>query len=349
MRIVNFLVVVTASIVLLSCGSSSSVSSKAFLEAYSPEESGLNVMKITDETSNTILGSSSTVLTGPSANNSFVNFAYSIRGGAKVLGFTWNTGRLLSISPDGTEIAYVTRKEKQDNVMIKRSVAQGPSTQRTFRNIYDFSWGKDGYMYFSDASDGRTQIASTNAHAGSLVRQLTTYNNDVNPVLTDDGKLLFFTRIDDNGPSIWSLELENGALTSCARGFNPAIIPGKTDTFICVRNTSNGNSEIWMVNYVLGQETMLLADKNKGFTNPCVSPDGNWIVFCGSNKSSVSKKVNLDIYAMKIDGTSLTQITYHPGNDCCPVWSADGQYIYFISSRANKGQYYNVWRMRFAM
>lgn len=323
--------------------------SKVFLEAYSPEESGLNVMKITDENTNTILGASSTLITGQSANASFSNFAFSRRGGAKAMGFSWNTSRLLAISPDGTEIGYLTRKEKQDNVMIKRSAALGPSTQRTFRNVYDFSWGNDGYMYFSDASDGHTQIVATNAHAGSLVRQLTSYNSDANPVLTDDGTLLFFTRIDDNGPSIWSLELGTGALTSCARGYNPTIIPGKTDSFICVRNTSAGNSEIWLVNYVLGQETLLLSDKNKGYSNPCVSPDGEWIVFCGSNRSSVSKKVNLDIFAMKIDGTSLTQITYHPGHDCCPIWSTDGQYIYFISSRANKGQYYNIWRMRFAM
>ena len=338
-----------AAMFIVSCG----VAKKStFLETYSPEESGLNMMKITDENSNTILGSGSEVKSNIKVIGKIAvdDFAATTKGGSKKINFYWNTNRLLSISPDGSEIAYLTRKDKQDNVMIKRSMALGPSTQRTFRDVNDFFWGSDGNIYFSDCSDGNhLQIVSTNAHAGSLVRQLSSYNADKNPALTSDGTLLFFTRIDNNGPSIWSLELGTGAITSCARGYNPCPIPGKNDTFICVRNSSSGNSEIWMVNYVLGQETLLLTDKEKGYTNPSISPDGQWITFTGSSKSVVTKKINLDIYAMKIDGSNFSQITYHPGNDCCPVWSADGQYIYFISSRANKNQYYNVWRMRFTL
>lgn len=332
----------------------SSCGSGKYLEMYSPEESSLNVMKITDEASNTVMGSMSVNMVANRltsyrmAYGGGSSFAISNRGGCKDANFYWGTPRLLSISPDGTELAYLSLMNKQCNIMIRKSGAQGASTQRTFRNINNFSWGNDGNLYFADGSDGEhSQIGATDAHVGSIIRQLTNNNIDSDPVISKDGKLLFFTRVDKSGPSIWSLDLESGALTSCARGYNPALVGDSKDTFICVRNSTSGVSEIWMVNYVVGQETLILSDKKRGFTNPIVSPDGKWILMQGNSKSSINKRNNLDIFAVKIDGTNFVQLTYHPAEDCCPVWSADGKSIYFISSRANKDNYYNIWKMRF--
>lgn len=324
---------------LSACGSGK------FLDLYAPEENGLNVMKITDEASNSVIGNNSAGGLGFLAKG---NFASTTIGGCKNSNVYWGTERLLSISPDGLELGYVSSINKQWNIMIRKAGAQGTSTQRTFRDINDFSWGNDGNLYFSDKSDiQRIQIGATNAHAGSIMRQLTNNSIDKNPVITMDGKLLFFTRVDKSGPFIWSLDLENGALTSCARGYNPCIVGNSNDSFICVRNSTSGISELWLVNYVDGKETLLLSDKNRGFTNPTVSPDGQWILCQGNSKSSITKKNNLDIFAVKIDGTGFIQLTYHPASDCCPIWSADGKNIYFISSRANKEDYFNIWRMRF--
>lgn len=341
---------------LTSCGSS-----KVVLDTAAPEEQGLNIQKITDESSNTVLGSTTQLAGNKRAGGylgsylsavipSVSNFALTSRGGSRDAKYYWGTGRLLSISPDGTEIAYLNRSNKQDNVMIRKAGSQGASTQRTFRDVGDMSWGTDGNLYFSDYSDGEhSQIGATNAKAGSIIRQLTNNNIDSNPVLSKDGKLLLFTRMDKSGPSIWSLNLDDNTLTSCARGYNPCFTGSSNDEFLCVRNSTSGVSEIWKVDYVKGQETLILSDKKRGFTNPTVSPDGQWVLVQGNSKSSVKKKENLDIFAVRIDGSNFTQITYHPATDCCPTWSADGKYIYFISSRGNKDDYYNVWRMRFAL
>lgn len=336
MKSSSLLTAIVSSFVLGSCQTTQ------YLESYAPEEGGLNVMKITDESANTVLGPTTAVL------SSGDSFASSSKGGSKAAKFYWSTMRLLDISPDGTELAYLSRNNKQDNIMIRRSTAQGAATQRTFRHLNSFSWGHDNQLYFSDISDNNySQICTTDAHVGSLLRQLTNNNYDRDPVVTSDGSLMFFTRLDKSGPSIWSLDLKNGALTSCARGYNPCVIGEEKDAFICVRNNSNGQSEIWKVNYVLGQETLILTDKNRSYTNPRVSPDGLWIVCEGNSKSSITKKNNLDIFAALIDGTSVVQLTYHPANDCSPVFSKDGKSIYFISDRANKNEEYNIWRMRF--
>ena len=170
---------------------------------------------------------------------------------------------------------------------------------------------------------------------------------DSDPVVTTDGTLLFFVRSSNTGPSIWSLDRKDGTLTSCARGYNPCVIPGKNNAFYCVRNSTAGRSEIWYVDYVKGEESLVLSDVNRSFTNPCLSPDGKWIACVGNAKSSISGKNNLDIFVVRTDGSNLTQLTYHPESDVCPVWSKDGRSIYFISSRANKERSYNIWRMNF--
>ncbi len=340
-------------VLLSACGSS-----KSAIDYAAPEEQGLNIQKITDESSNTVLGSSTETASTKKGGfwgtlgsiTKMDNFALSSRGGCRNAKYYWGTGRLLAVSPDGSEIAYLNRSNKQDNIMIRRAAAQGASTQRTFRDIADLSWGNDGNLYFSDYSDGdHSQIGATNAHAGSIIRQLTNNNIDRNPVISKDGTLVLFTRIDKNGPSIWSLNVKDNTLTSCARGYNPCFVNDSKDEFICVRNSTSGVSEIWRVNYVKGQETLILSDKNRGFTNPAISPDGQWILCQGNSKSTVKKKQNLDIFAVRIDGSNFTQITYHAAVDCCPVWSVDGKYIYFLSTRGNKDESYNVWRMLFAL
>lgn len=339
-------------LLLSSCGSS-----KAVIDYAAPEEQGLNIQKITDENANTVLGSTTSISKNGrggfllAAYNSIKSdFAITTRGGCRSAKYTWGTNRLLSVSPDGTEIAYLNRANKQDNIMIRKAGSMGASTQRTFRDIGGFSWGNDGNLYFSDYSDGEhVQIGATNAHAGSIIRQMTNNNTDLDPVVSKDGKMLLFTRIDRTGPSIWSLNLEDNTLTSCARGYNAIFVGDSKDEFICVRNSTSGVSEIWRVNYVKGQETLILSDKNRGFTNPTLSPDGQWILVQGNSKSVQSKKQNLDIFAVKVDGSNFTQITYHAAIDCCPTWSVDGNYIYFLSTRGNKDEYYNVWRMRFAL
>ncbi|MDE6301856.1 MAG: hypothetical protein K2M19_09085 [Muribaculaceae bacterium] len=307
---------------------------------YVVEESGLNVTKITDESANSVIGATAS----PRFNILF--FGKSAMAGSKK-NLMWNLNRTLSISPDGSELAYLTRKNKQDNVMVRRATGGGASTQRTNRDINDFCWGPDGNLYLSDFIErGHAKIATIDAHKGSLMRQLTSNNYDLNPS-TIDGKTIFFTRIENNGPMIWSYNIETGELVSCTRGYQPT--PINETTVLCVRNSSEGNSEIWSVDYINGQETLILSSKDQGFSNPTLSPNGEWILLQGNSKSTSTKKQNLDLFVVKPDGTQLTQLTYHPAMDFCPVWSADGKSIYFISSRGTKDEAYNIWRMNFTL
>lgn len=333
------LTIAAACLLLASCGTT-----QLYLDTYVPEESGLNLVKVTDEASNSVIAGSTFA---PNAYT-YAGMTNMNAGISQAMGFGWHVNRLLDVSPDGRQLAYCTRMNKQDNVMVRSAGAQGVATQRTFRNIQSFSWGSDGNIYFSDMNGPNWYICSVNATAGSMMNQLTNGNvKDSDPMLSADGKRLFFTRIAGSGPSIWSLNRENGTLTSCSRGYSVCLIPDDPDAFYCVRNSTTGRSEIWYVNFVKGQESLIASDENRSFTNPRLSPDGKWLVCVGNSISNVTKKPNLDIFVVRTDGSRLTQLTFHPQTDTSPVWSADGRSIYFISSRANEDQAYNVWRMNF--
>ena len=303
-------------------------STQMYLEASTPEEYAIHPVKITDETQVSVIGNGYTTY-GP---------GYSPK-------LRWNSGNRLAVSPDGTELAYIGIANDAHNVMVKNTSSNGPSTQRTFRRAQQVWWGDDGQLYFNDNTGSTSTIGSVDAKQGSLVKQLTNNNNDWNPSISKNGEILYFQRIESGNRYIWALNLKNGELTNCTRGFNPIPIGDDPYTIICTRNSSKGNSEIWQIDLKNGNETLILSDQNKGFTDPAVSPDGEWILVVGNSLSSIDHKENTDIYAVKKDGTRLTQITYHPAVDCSPVWSPDGKYIYFISSRANKDKKYSIWRI----
>lgn len=310
------------------------------MDAYAPEESALNLVKITDEAQNSVL---SCVTGSTSGAYNYATSALAVCGKEHI---DWSTPRVLSLSPDGKKMAYATRQNKSDNIMVRNSGSQGVSTQRTFRNVGSFCWGKDGRLYFTDINGENSYICSVDAEAGSMMAQHTNGNvKDFDPVLSDDNNIIYFTRSDATGPAIWSLNKKDGTLTSCTRGYNSCIIPGQPHTLYVVRNTTNRRSEIWRVNYEKGEESLVLSDENRSFSNPVLSPDGEWIACVGN--TTKGKKKNLDIFVVLTDGSHLTQLTYHPENDTNPTWSADGRSIYFISSRATEKNSYNVWKMNF--
>lgn len=346
MRIKTFLLIGAGAVLLTSCGSN-----YVLLDTFVTEESALNLVKITNEASNSVRIATTNISGIPSRSS----MGYCLYGDGKK-SYSWGTPSLLSFSPDGSKIAYLSTLNNQANIMVRNTSSQSTATQRTFRNVSSFTWAPDNQLYFTDQTGSNSYISSVDAIQGSMMKQLTNGNvNDFYPAVSSDGKLVFFTRSDYGGPAVWSLNREDGTLTSCARGFNPCAIPGNNDAFYCARNNSEGRSEIWYVDFVKGEETLIASDINHGFTNPQLSPDGKWIACVGNAEYSVAdskreKNIkNLDIFVVKTDGSSLTQLTYHPGTDCSPAWSKDGRSIYFISDRANKDKSPNIWKMVFNM
>lgn len=267
-----------------------------------------------------------------------------------VRSINWLSNRILDISVDGKNIAYLSFRNNSTNIFIKALDKQGSSIQRTNRaNVLDFSYSPDGkYICFSEKRGKTNQIFQTNANSGYVCRQITNANQDYSPIYSTDMQQIFFARQEMKGISIWSYNISNNFLSNYTSGMNPYPL-AESNTFICTRITADGRSEIWKINYETGIEECIVSDMERSFTSPTLSPDKQWILLVGSSKINAGNIVylNTDIYVARLDGSELSQITYHAADDLSPVWSKDGKYIYFISQRGNAEGIANVWRMNF--
>ncbi len=294
---------------------------------FVPEESGLDIMKI-------------------SSDNDYVCMPEVKR--SKRL-FSWATNRILDVSNDGANIAYLSYRNDATNIFIKELGKQGGSVQRTNRkNVLDFAYSSNGKtICFSENRGATNQIFITDAVSGYVCRQITSANIDSAPKYTSDMKQILFTRMESNSSSIWGYNIESNFVLSYTNGADPCPI-GPT-TFLCTRKNSENRNEIWKIDYSTGVEECIVADPEHSYASPVVSPDGKWILFVGESVISGEDFIfrNADIYACRLDGTQLTQITYHAADDLSPVWSRDGKYIYFVSQRGSATATANIWRLTF--
>ncbi|MCF0220292.1 MAG: PD40 domain-containing protein [Muribaculaceae bacterium] len=266
-------------------------------------------------------------------------------------GINWFTNRIIDLSPDGTTIGYISVRQNATNIFLKNIEKQGSSIQRTNRTgVIDFSYSPDGKnIVFSEARGKTNQIFTTDANSGYVCRQITSSDRDYTPIYSNDMKQIFFCRAEQRGLSIWSYDLDNKFLSSYFPGMNPCPVKDE-DAIIIARLNAEGRGEIWKMNYATGIEECLVSDPNHSFTSPTLSPDGQWILFVGDGHANMPNGrtyYNTDLFVSKIDGTQLTQLTYHAADDISPAWSRDGKYIYFVSQRGDSEGIANVWRMSF--
>ncbi len=293
-----------------------------------PEESGIDFMRITN-------------------SGDYVCIPLVRRTGT---GLDWLSNRILDVSLDGRNIAYLSLRNGLSNIFIKDLGRQGSSVQRTNRsNVLDFSYSPDGKsLCFSARRGDMNQIFLTDANRGYVCRQITSGALDYSPVYSYDMSRIFFARQEIRGVGIWSYDLRNNFLSNYTPGMNPCPMKG-SEAFFCTRITSTGRCEIWKIDTESGVEECVVSDPERSFTTPSLSPDGQWLLFVGSNRIDGPDFVyfNTDIFVCRTDGSDFAQLTYHAADDLSPVWSRDGRYIYFISQRGDASGSANVWRMNF--
>lgn len=296
-----------------------------YTEVSVPEEGTFIFEKITDESIESI------------AHPNIYKSQYQVH-------LSFSSNRCLALSPNGQYLYYLAFNNKQCNVYRKDLIQKNIQAQRTFRSgVTGLSISPDGEnICFTETSGEYSLMYQTAANAGSIIRQLSSQNvNDSHPYYQPDGSKVFF----DRGGAIWSYDLQNNQVANYCRGYQP--FPINNEEFLCYRMATN-KGEIWRVNYTTGHETVIVSYDERWFVTPSLSPDGQWILMAGNTvPNGNTNEENVDIYVMKIDGTNLTQLTYHKGHDICPIWSADGKYIYFLSQRGTENGVYNIWKMNF--
>jgi Tol biopolymer transport system component len=260
----------------------------------------------------------------------------------------WYAAPLLAVSPDGEQIAYIAESNSFHNLYIKQIIGGRKKIQRTFnRNIMDMAFSPSGtHIAFTENKSGNSDINIINATEGAAITQLAaTGAGELGPIYDPEGKSVFFSAQDGERYYVWNIVLETGLKTQYSEGFTPVLTPDGENLLITRNSKDTGFGEIWMINLKRGTETMILSDPDQGFSSPAISPDGSLIACVGTTLKTDNRPQNLDIFTVKLDGTKLTQLTFHGGHDVSPIWSPDGESIFFLAQRANEKGKFNVWKM----
>lgn len=296
-------------------------------QVFVPEEGGINFIRVTDESVEQLINPNIT------------------RTNQRL---SWWANPFFAITKDGERLAYLCQRNSKQNIFVTQLNSKSSSQQRTFTgDVQDVTFSPDGKtLCYSKKSGSYNTIFTTSATQGSVIQQISSQNvRDYGPRYSLDGKLIFFSRYDGVNYAIWSQDITNGTVSYYCYGMSP--YPISNEEFLCVRANSSNHYEIWRVNFMKGSESIILSQEGRSFTTPSLSPDGKWILCAGNTKDQGVE--NVDIYVVDIDGSHLTQLTYHQGNDLSPVWSPDGKSIYFISQRGSEKGNYNIWKMDFPL
>jgi Tol biopolymer transport system component len=170
-----------------------------------------------------------------------------------------------------------------------------------------------GWIAFESKRDGRSDYeVYVMATDGSRVTNLTeSWADDLAPVWSPDGRRIAFVSLRDTAAGKWGL----GPGSIYVMDFDP-------------RSGAGGGA----LTRVTSQDT------NDGWPtwSPADAPGGGRIAF-HSERSG-----NWDIWAINLDGSELSNLTHHPGDDRFPAWSPDGTKIAFTSKRDGN---HDIWVM----
>jgi Tol biopolymer transport system component len=276
-----------------------------------------------------------------------------VRGKSLIL---YRPGKFFDVSKDGTKIAYIGWRNNKSNIFVKNIKGGRSKLQRTFREeVYDVSYSPDmKWLAFTDYRDNSWSIYIIGAESGTALRKITAGSSDESfPVFSPDGAWILFVQTEWQQVGefslqtiprhyLWMCNLENGSLIQYTEGRCPSFTPDGKKIVFTRENRETGSDELWVLDLEKGQESLILSEAV--FGSAAVSPNGKKLAIV---KVTREKNIppNLDIYLVNIDGTGLTQLTFHPGHDLCPCWSPDGSSLYFLSQRGSENGEYNIWRM----
>jgi TolB protein len=276
------------------------------------------------------------------------------------------------ISRTGTPLVFACHMNENWDLYLKQDVHSEALQQLGAHPADDGepSLAPDGsQVVFSSNRSGNYDLFTMSTRGGTAVRQLTDGPEDDRcPDWSPDGRKVAFHRLSgfDGQPYIWIKELDTNALIQIGPGLCPRFSPD-SQQLAYYRSTGGSPAwySIWMMDLDGSNNIQLAGGSGWGAINVTWSPQGDYLMFVSDKGLSGRRVVRTEtheqgdtgqvtgvttdtqsmssknLWIVKPDGASLSQLTQHPRDDYSPWWGNDGA-VYFTSTRDRKTK---IWSM----
>jgi Tol biopolymer transport system component len=284
-------------------------------------------------------------------------------GGIFVMGRTGEFARRVSDagfnpawSPTGAELVFATEpvvlnpyERAGTSELWAVKLVDGEKRLLSKEDAVQPSWSPHGQRiaYWAvPAGKAQRDIWTIPAAGGTPVQVTNDAAVDWNPVWSPDGRYLYFSSDRGGSMNLWRVRIDEDSgrvLGAPAPITSPAPFvahlsisaDGHHVTYVSAMLTTNLQRLAFdPVNGVVvpGSATWITSG-SKSWSEPDVSPDGQWLVF-------ESTAPHEDLFVSRADGTRILQLTSDPAKDRTPRWSPDGKRIAFYSDRGGR---YEAW------
>jgi Tol biopolymer transport system component len=201
------------------------------------------------------------------------------------------------------------------------------------------AWSPDGVL-IAFASIGNLFLAGS--EGGSVTRLAAHTGRASAPAWSPDGRRLAFFSRRGNTHDVYLMDPDEGnqqMLVAAPEAWDPLNASWSPDgSRIAFAVDSNGQGKVGQV-YVVNNDGTGLRRLAQGLAGGFVSwsPDGTRIAFDANHDD-----ITADIYAVDVDGGTVTQLTANAFSDRCPSWSPDGTALAFVSRREGAWDIYRM-------
>jgi Tol biopolymer transport system component len=198
------------------------------------------------------------------------------------------------------------------------------------------------HVAFASGRSGGSEIWTCERVHGEFTQITKSGGSFGEPRYSADGEWLVASRVvaagEDRNLDVWTMNARGRRMRPVAETFDDEIEPAFSadGTRIFFASDRDGDWDVFSTD-LEGGKRRRLTDPGRQDRMPAPSPSGDYVVFASQAEGEPYK-----LWAMNVDGSSKTQLTFGSGDDLYPRFSRGGGALVFVSNRSGSFEIYKM-------